>query len=148
MSTRGIPKVGLSSSYHLPRPPVSATIEVVSPEVSSVPDVRSVPPPPDRIEQLFRELDAKIREYRPRDDLASLEKAFRTAAEFHKGQLRDSGEPFMVHPLMVAHILAGMRMDLVTIETVLLHEGPPGRCGLQRRLKNADSSARPDLSYA
>jgi GTP pyrophosphokinase len=71
---------------------------------------------------LFRELDAKIREYRPRDDLSSLEKAFRTAAEFHKGQLRDSGEPFMVHPLMVAHILAGMRMDLVTIETGLLHD--------------------------
>jgi len=71
---------------------------------------------------LFRELDAKIREYRPRDDLSSLEEAFRTAAEFHKGQLRDSGEPFMVHPLMVAHILAGMRMDLVTIETGLLHD--------------------------
>jgi len=79
-------------------------------------------PPPDRIEQLFQELDGKIREYRPRDDLASVEKAFRTAAELHKGQLRQSGEPYMVHPLMVAHILAGMRMDLVTIETGLLHD--------------------------
>ena len=94
----------------------------MSPELSSSSQIPPVVPPPDRIEQLFRELDAKIREYRPRDDLSSLEKAFRTAAEFHKGQLRDSGEPFMVHPLMVAHILAGMRMDLVTIETGLLHD--------------------------
>ncbi|MGA2592019.1 MAG: bifunctional (p)ppGpp synthetase/guanosine-3',5'-bis(diphosphate) 3'-pyrophosphohydrolase [Bryobacteraceae bacterium] len=94
----------------------------MSPELSSSSQTPPIAPPPDRIEQLFRELDAKIREYRPRDDLSSLEKAFRTAAEFHKGQLRDSGEPFMVHPLMVAHILAGMRMDLVTIETGLLHD--------------------------
>lgn len=94
----------------------------MSPEVTSVPDTPPVSPPPDRIEQLFQELSAKIREYRPRDDLAPVEKAFRTAAELHKGQLRQSGEPYMVHPLMVAHILAGMRMDLVTIETGLLHD--------------------------
>src|SRR5579862_7147367 len=100
----------------------SATIKVVSPEVSSVPDPLPPTPPPDRIEQLFLELDAKIREYRPRDDLSPIEKAYRTAAELHKGQLRQSGEPYMVHPLMVAHILAGMRMDLVTIETGLLHD--------------------------
>jgi len=94
----------------------------VSPEVSSVTAPPPVSPPPDRIEQLFQELADKIREYRPRDDLAPVEKAFRTAAELHKGQLRQSGEPYMVHPLMVAHILAGMRMDLVTIETGLLHD--------------------------
>ena len=94
----------------------------MSPELSSSSQVPPVVPPPDRIEQLFQELEDKVREYRPRDDLSSMEKAFRTAAEFHKGQLRDSGEPFMVHPLMVAHILAGMRMDLVTIETGLLHD--------------------------
>ena len=92
------------------------------PELSSPPQAPPVSPPLDRIEQLFHELDAKIREYRPRDDFSSIEKAFRTACELHKGQLRDSGEPFMVHPLMVAHILAGMRMDPVTIETGLLHD--------------------------
>jgi guanosine-3',5'-bis(diphosphate) 3'-pyrophosphohydrolase len=94
----------------------------VPPELSSPPQAPPVSPPLDRIEQLFHELDAKIREYRPRDDFSSIEKAFRTACELHKGQLRDSGEPFMVHPLMVAHILAGMRMDPVTIETGLLHD--------------------------
>jgi len=40
--------------------------------------------------------------------------AFRVAAGLHKGQLRQSGEPYMGHPLMVAHIVAGMRMDLTT----------------------------------
>jgi guanosine-3',5'-bis(diphosphate) 3'-pyrophosphohydrolase len=94
----------------------------VSPELSSPPQVPPVSPPPDRIEQLFHELEAKIREYRPRDDFSSIEKAFRTACDLHQGQLRDSGEPFMVHPLMVAHILAGMRMDPVSIETGLLHD--------------------------
>jgi guanosine-3',5'-bis(diphosphate) 3'-pyrophosphohydrolase len=94
----------------------------VSPELSSTSQPSVISPPPDRIEQLFQELQAKIREYRPRDDLSPVEKAYRTAAEFHKDQFRDSGEPYMVHPLMVAHILAGMRMDLVTIETGLLHD--------------------------
>ena len=94
----------------------------MSPEVSIVSQIPSVTPPPDRIEQLFQELEAKIREYRPRDDLSSVENAYRIASDLHKGQLRQSGEPYMVHPLMVAHILAGMRMDLVTIATGLLHD--------------------------
>ena len=76
----------------------------------------------DPVEQLYRELEAKIREYRPKDDLAVVEKAFRFAARCHEGQTRDSGEPYMVHPMMVAHILADMRMDLIAIQTGLLHD--------------------------
>lgn len=94
----------------------------MSPELSSPPSSPPLSPPADRIEQLFQELESKIREYRPRDDLSSVEKAFRIAADLHKSQVRDSGEPYMVHPLMVAHILAGMRLDMVTIETGLLHD--------------------------
>ena len=74
------------------------------------------------MEQLYRELEAKIREYRPKDDLTALEKAFRFASKYHAGQTRDSGEPYMVHPVMVAHILADMRMDPVAMETGLLHD--------------------------
>jgi guanosine-3',5'-bis(diphosphate) 3'-pyrophosphohydrolase len=81
-----------------------------------------VPYPPDPVEQLYRELEAKIREYRPKDDLAVVEKAFRFAARCHEGQMRDSGEPYMVHPIMVSHILADMRMDLTAIQTGLLHD--------------------------
>jgi GTP pyrophosphokinase len=80
------------------------------------------PPPLDPVEQLYAELLAKIREYRPKDDLAPLEKAFRFALKYHQGQSRDSGEPYMMHPLMVTHILADMRMDVVAMETGLLHD--------------------------
>jgi GTP pyrophosphokinase len=80
------------------------------------------PPPESQVETLFSELLAKIREQRPREDIAPVEKAFRFASEHHKQQLRDSGDPYMVHPLMVAHFLADMRMDLVSMETGLLHD--------------------------
>jgi len=81
-------------------------------------------PPPDEspVDKLYRELVAKVREVRPRDDLAPLERAFRFASEKHKLQTRDSGDPYMVHPLMVAHLLADMRMDQVSLETGLLHD--------------------------
>jgi guanosine-3',5'-bis(diphosphate) 3'-pyrophosphohydrolase len=80
------------------------------------------PPPNDPVEQLYTELETKIREYRPKDDLTALQKAFRFASKYHQSQTRDSGEPYMVHPLMVAHILADMRMDVVAMETGLLHD--------------------------
>jgi GTP pyrophosphokinase len=71
---------------------------------------------------LYRELEAKIREYRPKDEFTALERAFRFARRCHEGQRRDSGEPYMVHPILVAHILADMRMDIVAMETGLLHD--------------------------
>ena len=78
--------------------------------------------PADPVEQLYRELEAKIREYRPKDDLAALQKAFQFASRYHEGQSRSSGEPYLVHPVMVAHILADMRMDSVAMQTGLLHD--------------------------
>ncbi|MFB3825700.1 MAG: bifunctional (p)ppGpp synthetase/guanosine-3',5'-bis(diphosphate) 3'-pyrophosphohydrolase [Bryobacteraceae bacterium] len=74
------------------------------------------------MEQSYRGLEAKVREYRSRDDLEPLESAFRFACEFHQGQKRDSGDPYIAHPLAVAHILADMRMDLIAIQTGLLHD--------------------------
>ena len=79
-------------------------------------------PPENQVDKLFADLMAKARESRPRDDLSSLERAFRFASENHKLQKRDSGDPYMVHPLMVAHILADMKMDPVSMETGLLHD--------------------------
>jgi GTP diphosphokinase / guanosine-3',5'-bis(diphosphate) 3'-diphosphatase len=89
-----------------------------------VPSTEVVPaePPQDAVERLYHELEAKVREYRPKDDLAPLEKAFRFARKWHDGQMRSSGETYMVHPLQVAHILADMRMDLVAMQTGLLHD--------------------------
>jgi GTP diphosphokinase / guanosine-3',5'-bis(diphosphate) 3'-diphosphatase len=74
--------------------------------------------PPREFEQLI----AAVREARPKDDLSPIEKAYRFAAQYHSGQLRASGDPYMSHPLAVARILAEMRMDVVSIETGLLHD--------------------------
>ncbi len=70
----------------------------------------------------FAQLRAHILEYRPNDDLTPVERAFTFADERHQGQRRASGEPYMSHPLAVADILASMRMDVVSIETGLLHD--------------------------
>ena len=91
-------------------------------EHASPADAVATQPPPDPVERLYQELEGKVREYRPKDDLAPLERAFRFARQWHEGQMRSSGEPYMVHPLEVAHILAGMRMDIVAMETGLLHD--------------------------
>ena len=88
----------------------------------TVPPEPPSPPAETSVEHVFGELMEKVREARPRDDLTPIEKAFRFSSEHHKLQKRDSGEPYMVHPLMVSHFLADMRMDLVSIETGLLHD--------------------------
>jgi len=74
------------------------------------------------VERLYRELQAKARALRPADDLSILNQAFEFAAKAHEGQFRASGEPYIVHPLAVAHILADMNTDLVSIITGLLHD--------------------------
>jgi GTP diphosphokinase / guanosine-3',5'-bis(diphosphate) 3'-diphosphatase len=78
--------------------------------------------PPSLVEQLYSELEQKVRVLRPKDDFTLLEKAYRVASEAHKDQTRVSGEPYMVHPLNVTLILADMQMDLVCLETGLLHD--------------------------
>ncbi|MBV9225609.1 MAG: bifunctional (p)ppGpp synthetase/guanosine-3',5'-bis(diphosphate) 3'-pyrophosphohydrolase, partial [Acidobacteriaceae bacterium] len=74
------------------------------------------------VEYQYRTLEDKVRALRPKEDLAALERAYRFAAEHHKAQKRKSGEPYIVHPLAVAHILADMQMDLVCLQTGLLHD--------------------------
>src|SRR5579884_837393 len=74
------------------------------------------------VEELYRSLEAKVRALRPNEDLAALERAYRFAAEHHQHQMRRSGEPYIVHPLAVAHILLDMKMDSVCIQAGLLHD--------------------------
>ncbi|MBI3668135.1 MAG: bifunctional (p)ppGpp synthetase/guanosine-3',5'-bis(diphosphate) 3'-pyrophosphohydrolase, partial [Acidobacteria bacterium] len=70
----------------------------------------------------FRELEEKVCQARPKDDLSLLRRAFEFASERHRLQKRKSGEPFMTHPVEVAHLLADMRMDTVSLATALLHD--------------------------
>jgi GTP diphosphokinase / guanosine-3',5'-bis(diphosphate) 3'-diphosphatase len=81
-----------------------------------------VVPAPSLVDQLYAELEQKILALRPKEDLSLLEKAFHRAADAHKDQMRESGEPYMVHPLHVTMILADMQMDMVCLITGLLHD--------------------------
>jgi GTP pyrophosphokinase len=73
---------------------------------------------PDPGEVLAREVAL----YDPRADQALIARAYATAAEAHAGQLRDNGDPYITHPLAVARILAGYRLDAASVVTALLHD--------------------------
>src|SRR6516162_4232523 len=70
----------------------------------------------------YRDLLRKIRSYRPNDDLTLVKKAYDFSLRHHQGQTRASGEPYLVHPLEVASVLADMRMDTTAIAAGLLHD--------------------------
>jgi guanosine-3',5'-bis(diphosphate) 3'-pyrophosphohydrolase len=70
----------------------------------------------------FAPLLDKLRQNRPGEDPEVVRRAFDLACEQHKDQVRQSGEPFMSHPLEVAHILADMKLDVTTICAALLHD--------------------------
>ncbi len=70
----------------------------------------------------FEDLVDKVRSYSPDADLELLRRAYVFSAREHKGQLRHSGEPYLVHPLEVANLLADMRLDAVAVAAGLLHD--------------------------
>ena len=70
----------------------------------------------------FRELLRTMRANRPGDDLELVRKAYEFSQKNHAGQSRASGEPYLVHPLGVAQVLAEMKMDAVAIAAGLLHD--------------------------
>ena len=73
-------------------------------------------------EELHRELIERIRKYHPNTDITMIEKAYHIAHTAHEGQCRKSGEPYIIHPLCVAIILADLEMDKETIVAGLLHD--------------------------
>ncbi len=92
-------------------------------------DPSSAPPsaqesfgPDSIVEQSYRELAGRVRGIRPKGDLAPLDSAYRFAKTRHSGQVRSSGDPYILHPLAVAGILAEMNMDCVSLQTALLHD--------------------------
>jgi guanosine-3',5'-bis(diphosphate) 3'-pyrophosphohydrolase len=70
----------------------------------------------------FRDLMKRMQENRPHDDLSIVKKAYDFSLKHHEGQSRASGEPYLVHPLEVALVLAEMKMDPVAISAGLLHD--------------------------
>src|ERR1700751_3623681 len=70
----------------------------------------------------FEKLLATVRANRPSDDTEIIRKAWEFCLEHHKGQLRASGEPYVLHPLEVAQVLAEMKLDSTAIAAGLLHD--------------------------
>jgi len=70
----------------------------------------------------FRDLMRHLQESRPQDDLSIVKKAYDYSLKHHEGQTRASGEPYLVHPLEVALVLAEMKMDPIAIAAGLLHD--------------------------
>lgn len=73
-------------------------------------------------EELYQDLIERVRRYHPSDDISLIDKAYRIAHEAHKEQVRKSGEPYIIHPLCVAIILADLELDKETIAAGLLHD--------------------------
>lgn len=73
-------------------------------------------------EELYDNLIEIVKRYHPSDDISLIEKAYRIAGEAHKDQVRKSGEPYIIHPLCTATILADLEMDKETIVAGLLHD--------------------------
>jgi GTP pyrophosphokinase len=70
----------------------------------------------------FEDLIEKVRSTHPDADIELLRRAYVFSAFEHKGQVRHSGEPYLVHPLQVADLLADMKVDVVAVAAGLLHD--------------------------
>ena len=73
-------------------------------------------------EILYEDLVRSIRRYHPSDDISMIEKAYRIARDAHRDQKRKSGEPYIIHPLCVAIILADLELDKESIVAGILHD--------------------------
>src|SRR6204780_3717438 len=73
----------------------------------------------DRFESLLRHVQAN----RPSEDVSLIRKAWEFCVQHHEGQMRASGEPYVIHPLEVAEVLAEMKLDETAIAAGLLHDG-------------------------
>src|ERR1700729_2691076 len=89
------------------------------------PEPVSVSPTEDgqhAIDERFDGLLRQVQANRPGDDVGLIRKAWDFCVQHHKGQMRASGEPYIVHPLEVAEVLAEMKLDATAIAAALLHD--------------------------
>ncbi|MGN0480475.1 MAG: HD domain-containing protein, partial [Lachnospiraceae bacterium] len=95
---------------------------MVMAEEKEIPE-KNVPADFTQPEVLYAQLIDTIKKYHPStDDLTQIEKAYKIADAAHKGQKRKSGEPYIIHPICVAIILAELELDKESIIAGLLHD--------------------------
>ena len=88
-----------------------------------VPGIAGSTPPPDaQLNDRFEHMLATVHANRPHDDLEMIRAAWAFCVHQHEGQLRASGEPYIIHPLEVAQVLAELKMDSTAIAAGLLHD--------------------------
>src|SRR6059058_6060906 len=75
-----------------------------------------------QLDARLEELLEKLKKHRPSEDPWIVRRAYEIASERHHDQVRSSGEPYLSHLLEVAHILADMRLDAITLTAALLHD--------------------------
>jgi GTP pyrophosphokinase len=80
------------------------------------------PTPPASIDERFEALLRHVQANRPSEDVSLIRKAWEFCVKHHEGQMRASGEPYIVHPLEVAEVLAELKMDATAIAAGLLHD--------------------------
>src|SRR5579875_2971343 len=76
----------------------------------------------DSLNRRFNELLRQVQANRPNEDVSLIRKAWEFCTQHHAGQVRASGEPYIVHPLQVAEVLAEMKLDATAIAAGLLHD--------------------------
>ncbi len=96
--------------------------DIMNQGILNRPAATSVPADFTSPEQLYKQLIDRVISYHPSADISMLEKAYHLALNAHKDQLRKSGEPYIVHPLCVANILAELELDKESIVAGILHD--------------------------
>jgi GTP pyrophosphokinase len=81
-----------------------------------------IPAPQRLIDERFERLLKQVHANRPSEDVSLIRKAWEFCVQHHQGQMRASGEPYIIHPLEVAEVLAEMKMDATAIAAGLLHD--------------------------
>ncbi|MGP8269541.1 MAG: RelA/SpoT family protein [Terracidiphilus sp.] len=104
------------------RQPIPA--DIPSAPSSPAVEVQAAVPNADRsaIDQRIEALLKQVHANRPSEDISLIRKAWEFCVKHHEGQMRASGEPYIVHPLEVAEVLAEMKMDATAIAAGLLHD--------------------------
>src|SRR5579863_7478419 len=97
-----------------PTPAEDAIVAVRAPEPTSIDQ--------EQINERFEALLRRVQANRPSEDVTLIRKAWEFCVKHHEGQMRASGEPYIIHPLEVAEVLAELKMDATSIAAGLLHD--------------------------
>jgi guanosine-3',5'-bis(diphosphate) 3'-pyrophosphohydrolase len=109
-----------ASGRPVPAPLLAPDGSAPAQNTAATPEPAPLPRRPNVIRQF--ELTEKIHAYDPNADTALIDAAYVLAMKAHGSQLRDNGDPYITHPIAVADILAGYRLDTASIATALLHD--------------------------